>query len=604
MAEGGKMDMPHFEKLNGKNYALWKLAMAQYFKVYGLRRYIDGSTAEPAKPEDLEVWDKADGKAQLAILSAIESDQLTFVSACQTAAQMWSNLKAVYERTDEASKLEANRAYHGYVYKDGSMALHIATVENLAEKCRRCGDQKSDMDIITKLLDRIPVEYSTVHVAMTLAGENRQNLDTVKRLLLSEELRLGQTIKDSGEALHVKKDKQAKNSKTAKYGQYKNKKDKQCYTCGEIGHFKHECPKRKDTKNDNRKSKQKHNDTDNNTGNACFSCIEAAMVGDKDDKVLADSGASCHMFNDMAWFTEFKKKTETLNLADEHQLNSTGRGKVAAEAWVNGRWEPVYFKDAMYLPGLRRNLISIGTAESVGAKVEINQGKMKFYLNDQLKMEARLNKNNLYEVKLRRQLTKEGNAVEADLKTWHEHLGHPCLKRMQEMASSNQLDIAIPEETKLFCEACIFGKSSKKPFKKSQHKNYLPGEFLHSDVNGPMSIATYGGNKWFATFIDNATGMTFVFFMKTKDEVFDKFKIIVNLIKTQLGREVKILRSDNGREYEWKNEVIYGRSWNRSSNNCPPYTRTKWGGRAEESHIGRISSFNVIRKRFAATVVG
>lgn len=107
--------MPHFEKVNGKNYALWKLAMSQYFKIYGLRRYIDGSTAGPAKPEDLEVWDKADGKAQLAILSAIESDQLTFVSACQTAAQMWSNLKAVYERTDEASKLEANRAYHGYV---------------------------------------------------------------------------------------------------------------------------------------------------------------------------------------------------------------------------------------------------------------------------------------------------------------------------------------------------------------------------------------------------------------------------------------------------------------------------------------------------------
>lgn len=97
-------------------------------------------------------------------------------------------------------------------------------------------------------------------------------------------------------------------------------------------------------------------------------------------------------------------------------------------------------------------------------------------------MEARLNKNNLYEVKLRRQLTKEGNAVEADLKTWHGRLGHPCLKRMQGMAGSNQLDIAIPEETKLFCEACIYGKSSKKPFKRSQRRNYLPGEFLHSEV--------------------------------------------------------------------------------------------------------------------------
>jgi len=95
MAERGMMDMPHFEKLNGKNFALWKLAMSQYFKVYGLEKYVDGSTARPTKPEDLEAWDKADGRAQLAILSAIESDQLTFVSACKTATNMWSNLKAV-----------------------------------------------------------------------------------------------------------------------------------------------------------------------------------------------------------------------------------------------------------------------------------------------------------------------------------------------------------------------------------------------------------------------------------------------------------------------------------------------------------------------------
>lgn len=55
----------------------------------------------------------------------------------------------------------------------------------------------------------------------------------------------------------------------------------------------------------------------------------------------------------------------------------------------------------MYLPDLRRNLISVGTAERVGTKVKINKGKMKFYLNDQLKMEALLNENNLYKLKLK-----------------------------------------------------------------------------------------------------------------------------------------------------------------------------------------------------------
>lgn len=101
-------------------------------------------------------------------------------------------------------------------------------------------------------------------------------------------------------------------------------------------HFKRECPKRKDWNYDKMKNNRKHNEADDIAGNACFSCIEAAMVENKDDRVLADSGASCHIFNDMAWFTEFEKKKEILNLAGKYQLNSAGKGKIAAEAWING----------------------------------------------------------------------------------------------------------------------------------------------------------------------------------------------------------------------------------------------------------------------------
>lgn len=64
-----------------------------------------------------------------------------------------------------------------------------------------------------------------------------------------------------------------------------------------------------------------------------------------------------------------------------------------------------------------------------------------------------------------------------------------------------------------------------------------------------MSVTTYGGNRWFVTFIDDATGMTFVYFMKAKNEVFEKFKIAIYFIETQTNRKVKVLRSDNGREY-------------------------------------------------------
>lgn len=62
---------------------------------------------------------------------------------------------------------------------------------------------------------------------MSLTGPDRQNLDTVKRLLLSEKARLGQANDNSGEALCVMKNKHTKGSKAIKDSQFKKKKVKQ-----------------------------------------------------------------------------------------------------------------------------------------------------------------------------------------------------------------------------------------------------------------------------------------------------------------------------------------------------------------------------------------
>ncbi len=45
--------------------------------------------------------------------------------------------------------------------------------------------------------------------------------------------------------------------------------------------------------------------------------------------------------------------------------------------------------------------------------------------------------------------------------------------------------------------------------------------------------------------------------LKSKDETLMKFKEFVNLAENQTGHKVKILRSDNGREYVWKPFSVY-----------------------------------------------
>ena len=72
---------------------------------------------------------------------------------------------------------------------------------------------------------------------------------------------------------------------------------------------------------------------------------------------------------------------------------------------------------------------------------------------------------------------------------------------------------------------------------------------IHSDLCGPFEVESIGGSKYFMFFIDDATRKVFVYMLKSKDEaktVYEKFK---SMVQRQSGRQIKIFRSDNGREY-------------------------------------------------------
>lgn len=68
-----------------------------------------------------------------------------------------------------------------------------------------------------------------------------------------------------------------------------------------------------------------------------------------------------------------------------------------------------------------------------------------------------------------------------------------------------------------------------------------------------MSTRAISGVEYFVTFIDDHSRKTWIYFSRTKDEVFDRFKEFKALVENLTGRKIKILRSDNGEEYMDKN---------------------------------------------------
>jgi transposase InsO family protein len=72
-----------------------------------------------------------------------------------------------------------------------------------------------------------------------------------------------------------------------------------------------------------------------------------------------------------------------------------------------------------------------------------------------------------------------------------------------------------------------------------------------------MSLTSLSGYVYYVSFIDDYSRKTWVYFLKSKDEVFGKFKEFKALIENLYERKIKILKSDNGGEYTSKDFVKF-----------------------------------------------
>jgi hypothetical protein len=70
------------------------------------------------------------------------------------------------------------------------------------------------------------------------------------------------------------------------------------------------------------------------------------------------------------------------------------------------------------------------------------------------------------------------------------------------------------------CRGCALGKNAKVAFPSSDSRSKGILDLVHLDVCGPMLVPSSSGYLYYVTFIDDYSRRTWIFFMKTKDEVF------------------------------------------------------------------------------------
>ena len=100
----------------------------------------------------------------------------------------------------------------------------------------------------------------------------------------------------------------------------------------------------------------------------------------------------------------------------------------------------------------------------------------------------------------------------------------------------------------MYAEGAL-GKYAKATFSRSNNRAKSVLGLIHSDIYGPVSTKPLSGTEYFVTSINDHSRKTWIYFLKTKDEVFGRFKEFKALVENLTGKKIKVLRSDNGGEY-------------------------------------------------------
>jgi Integrase core domain len=123
----------------------------------------------------------------------------------------------------------------------------------------------------------------------------------------------------------------------------------------------------------------------------------------------------------------------------------------------------------------------------------------------------------------------------------HRRLGHPSDKILNSF-------LKFSLKKCIDCDVCKLAKQTRLPFSLSNSKSEALFDLIHSDIWGPASTILYNGFRYFVIFIDDFSRSTWLYLLKSKDEVFNCFQEFNNRIENQYNGKIKVFRSDNSTE--------------------------------------------------------
>ena len=92
-----------------------------------------------------------------------------------------------------------------------------------------------------------------------------------------------------------------------------------------------------------------------------------------------------------------------------------------------------------------------------------------------------------------------------------------------------------------------------------------------------MSVHSFSGYSYCVNFIDDYSRKTWIYFLKAKSEVFERFREFKTLVENQTGKKIRVLRTDNGGEYTSNEFMEYCSAQGINKDHTVPHTQHQNG---------------------------
>ena len=435
------------------------------------------------------------------------------------------------------------------------MESHLREMKEITDKLASIGAKVAEEDEVVTLLGSLPSSYSGLVPAL----EARENvtLDYVQQSLIQEEMKRKSANADG--AVHTEGDSALVGASRKEY----HWKPPICWKCNESGHIQCFCPREKDARHEHGAKAVKEisslggSTQDSNSDNDLGVFVAGSNM-QQNGKWLIDSGASSHMTSELQYLSNYRpfEVPETVGLGDGRTVEALGFGNVSLRMLfsVSGP-KPAVLHDVLYVPKLSCNLFSVRAATSKGNIVQFDKSKCWIRrksgrLDGMGSLVGKLYQLDCESVPGSKEQASQACVIDG-VDLWHQRLGHPSESRLNDIVRKELVaGVKLPKASKVsFCQGCVEGKMSRKPFKtrsSESGRSTRKLEIVHSDVCGPMSSESLGGRRYFVTFIDDFSRCCKVYFLKHKSEVFQKFKEFEAKVTNQSGNRIGTLRTDNG----------------------------------------------------------